>query len=111
MSNDKTAKSNTLAAAFMGTYLCVTAAIALLSPAGEFPPSPYHLFTLGLDGVMTALLIILVIAVGNAQGGGLRMLALVVGSLGVVAGLIKVGIRFTSDHAWWTGNYLPPVFN
>jgi hypothetical protein len=102
---------NALVVVFMAVVLTGGAVIALISPAGEFPPQFYQMFEMGLDALMTVLLAILVSTLGRAPTGGLRMAATILGPIGVVAGLVKLGIRFTSDHAWWTGNYLPPVFN
>jgi hypothetical protein len=111
MAEIRNAKQNMIVALVMAVVLTGGAVIALMSHAGEYPPSPYHLFLMGLDGVMTIVLAILLATLGSSPPGGLRTLTTIIGPIGVVAGLVKVGIRFTSDHAWWTGNYLPPVFN
>lgn len=111
MAGAKQSRQNSGVTLFMAVVLIGGAAIAMIVPAGEFPMPPYHLFEMGLDAVMTAILVILVATLGAAPEGGLRTMAAVIGPLGVIAGVVKVGIRFTSDHAWWTGNYLPPVFN
>jgi len=102
---------NALVAVFMAVVLTGGAVIALISPAGEYPPRFYQMFEMGLDAVMTVVLIILVATLGRSPAGRLRMAATILGPIGVVGGLVKLGIRLTSDHAWWTGNYLPPVFN
>ncbi|MGL4319415.1 MAG: hypothetical protein ACRC6I_18375 [Paracoccaceae bacterium] len=111
MTEAKASNQNTLVVLFMSVFLIASAVLALISPAGEFPPAFYQMFTMGLDAVMTLLLCILVLSLGSSPPGGLRTAARIIGPIGIVAGLVKVGIRFTSDHAWWTGNYLPPVFN
>ncbi len=111
MAEAKSTNQNTLVVLLMSVVLCGGAVIALSSHAGEFPPSPYHLFTMGLDGLMTVILAFLVATLGSSPPGGLRMAATIAGPIGVLAGVAKVGIRFTSDHAWWTGDYLAPIFN
>ncbi|MGL4320819.1 MAG: hypothetical protein ACRCS3_08150 [Paracoccaceae bacterium] len=111
MTAAKASNQNAIVVLVMAVVLSGGAVIALMSHAGEFPPSPYHLFVMGLDGVMTIALAILVATLGSSPPGGLRTAATIIGPIGVVAGIVKVGIRFTSDHAWWTGNYLPPVFS
>lgn len=104
-------RSNTVVILLMGAVLIWGALSALTVPAGEFPPSPYHLVMLGLDMVITAILAVLVAAERRSPPSGLKSASLVLGALGVLAGLVQIGIRFTSDHAWWTGHYPAPVFS
>jgi hypothetical protein len=111
MADGKASHQNAIVALVMAVVLCGGAVIGLTSHAGKFPPSPYHLFTMGLDGLMAVILAILVATLGSSPPGALRTAATIIGPIGVVAGLVKVGIRFTSDHAWWTGDFLAPVFN
>ncbi|MBA3909630.1 MAG: hypothetical protein C0524_07025 [Rhodobacter sp.] len=75
-------------------------------PAGEYPPKGWAVFTLALGAVMTLILVVLLVA-GRAGLGAIAMLA---GPLGVLAGAGQIGIRFASDHAQWTGQFLAPVF-
>ncbi len=96
---------------FMGAFLIFGAVMATIMPADEFPPYAYAVFNIALDAVMTVLLVILLVGTLSAPSGGLKPLAFGVGVLGILAGAVQVAIRFTSDHAWWTGNYLPPVFD
>jgi hypothetical protein len=95
----------------MAVVLIFGAVTALFQPAGEFPPTAYAIFSMCLDGLMTVLLGVLLVAERGGAPGGLKTAAMLAGVLGVMAGAVQVLIRFTSDHAWWTGNYLPPVFN
>ena len=111
MAEAKTSKQNAMVAVFMSVVLIGGAILALIIPAGEFPPQFYQYFEMGLDALMVVLLVIIVATLGSSPAGGMRTAATIMGPIGVVAGLVKLGIRFTSDHAWWTGNYLPPVFN
>lgn len=111
MADGKASNQNTIVVLVMAVVLFGGAVIAVMSHAGEFPPSPYHLVTMGLDGLMTIILAVLVATLGSSPEGAMRTVAGIIGPIGIVAGVVKVGIRFTSDHAWWTGNYLAPVFN
>lgn len=95
----------------IGAWLCFAFWLALTSHAGEFPPAGYAWFTIALDVLVPLVLALLVLRAGSYPPGVPRLLAILVGGAGVLAGAGKVAIRFTSDHAWWTGNYLPPVFN
>jgi hypothetical protein len=81
----------------------------LIEPAGEYPPSAYAIFNISLDAVLTLLLAILFFAERASPPGGMKALAMLAACAGVLAGVGQVLIRFTSDHAWWTGNYFPPV--
>lgn len=95
---------------FMGAVLVFGLATALIQPAGEFPSMAYAVISMCLDGLMTVLLAILIVAERLAPPSSLGKAAMLVAVAGVLAGAAQVLIRFTSDHAWWTGNYLPPVF-
>jgi hypothetical protein len=111
MATAASAKQNRIVMLVMGAYLIFGLAMAVTQAAGEFPPWGYAVFNIVLDAVMTLLLAVLVLAERGAPLGGLKAVAMTVGGLGVLAGVAQVAIRFTSDHAWWTGSYLPPVFN
>jgi hypothetical protein len=95
----------------IGAWLIFVFWLAATSPAGEYPPAGYVWFTIALDALLPLILSILVLRAGTYPAGLPRALAVVVGGAGVLAGIGKLAIRFTSDHGWWTGNYLPPVFN
>ncbi len=104
-------RNNTVVILLMGAVLIWGAVSAITVPAGEFPPSPYHIVMLGLDVLITAILAVLVAAERSSPSSGLKSASMAIGALGVLAGLVQIGIRFTSDHAWWTGHYSAPVFN
>ncbi len=105
------ARNNAVVITLMAAVLVWGAASALTVPAGEFPPAPYHLVIMGLDVAMTLILAVLLAAERHADPSARKLGAMVLGSLGVVAGLVQVAIRFTSDHAWWTGHFPAPVLN
>lgn len=111
MAAQDTSKQNRLVMIAMGAFLVFGAVLALTQPAGEFPPTAYAIFNIALDAVMVLLMAILIFANLRSPPGGLKAVATGIGVIGLIAGLVQVGIRFTSDHAWWTGNYPPPVFN
>lgn len=106
-----TSKQNTIVILAMSMVLIWGFVTAVTVPAGEYPPSGYAIFTLALDAAMTAILTVLLIAESRSERSGLRTAAMLAGPLGVLAGAGQVVIRFTSDHGWWTGQYLAPVFN
>jgi mannitol-specific phosphotransferase system IIBC component len=111
MEQSSRSRQNTLVIFLMAAVLVWGCITAVTIPAGEFPPSPYHLFMMGLDAVMTLLLATLVMAERGVPGSARKSAAMLLGGIGVLAGVAQVLIRFTSDHAWWTGHYAPPVFN
>lgn len=95
----------------IGAWLCIAFWLALTSHAGDYPPAGYVWFSVALDVLLPAILAVLVVRAVAAPGGRLRVLAVAVGAAGVLAGVGKLWIRASSDHGWWTGSYLPPVFN
>ncbi len=105
------AKQNLIVACVMAVVLIWGICASIIVPAGEFPPRFYQMMEIGLDLAMTVILLILVVSLRSVEGGGLKVAAMLLGTVGVAAGVGKLAIRLTSDHAWWTGNYLPPVFN
>ncbi len=105
------AKQNRYVMISMGLVLMFGAFTAMTVPAGEYPPQFYAIFNIVLDATMTVFLVFLLVSARATPPGGLKPVARLIGAVGVLAGALKVLIRFTSDHAWWTGNYLPPVFN
>ncbi len=107
---DKT-KQNTIVILLMAAVLIWGFVTAVTVPAGEYPPQGYAIFTLALDAAMTLILAVLLMAEGRSENSGLKAIAMVLGPLGVLAGAGQVIIRFTSDHGWWTGQYMAPVFN
>ncbi|WP_309667686.1 hypothetical protein [Tabrizicola sp.] len=111
MATANAGKQNRLVIFLMAVVLGFGLFTALAIPAGEFPSSGYAIFSMSLDAVMTVILAVLLFAERGAEASGVKTVAMLVGSAGVLAGAAQVLIRFTSDHAWWTGHYLPPVFN
>ena len=90
----------------MSAVLIFGALNAVLVTAGEYEPAAYVWFKIALDAVMTGLLLILLVAVVNgAPSGGLKATALLLGPVGLVAGLVKLGARLSGDAGWWTGHY------
>jgi hypothetical protein len=78
----------------------------LVAPGGPWPVSPWHYLSMGVD----LLLLIGLVALWRSYpaptpdappyirwGGWLF-------GLGVGAGVIMLLLRFTSEHAWWTGH-------
>lgn len=63
------AKQNTIVILVMSAVLIAGLISAVMIPAGEFPPSGYALFEIGLDALMTILLAVLVLqtAAGRRQ--------------------------------------------
>jgi hypothetical protein len=110
MATPASTKQNTIVIFLMAAVLGWGAFSAFTLPAGEYPPPPYHLFTLGLDVLMTVILAVLLMAERRAPPTLVRTVAMGSGALGVLAGIAQIAVRFTSDHGWWTGHYLPPVF-
>ena len=104
-------KQNRIVMLCMAAVLIFGVITAWVVPAGEFPTTGYAIFSMCLDGAMTLLLAGLIYGERQAAPSALRTAAVLAGGAGVLAGVAQVLIRFTSDHAWWTGNYLPPVFN
>jgi hypothetical protein len=111
MAGTGAAKQNTIVILVMAVVLIAGLVSAVMIPAGEFPPYGYAIFEIFLDVLMTIILAVLVFVDRHAGASGLHRLAMVSGPIGVLAGAAQCVIRFTSDHAWWTGHYLPPVFN
>ncbi len=103
---EKQMKTNQFAVIFMSVVLVFGAFNAVMITADEYDPATLVWMYLGLDVVITALLLVLLVQVGkNAEPGGLKTLALILGAVGFVAGLVKLAARFSSDHGWWTGHF------
>ena len=102
----KQAKTNAYVVIGMSIVLLFGALNAITITADEYDPATLVWMYLGLDVVMTALLVVLLTQVGKlTEAGGLKTAALALGILGVAAGLIKIVARFSSDHGWWTGHF------
>ncbi len=102
----KQMKTNQYVAIAMSVVLLFGAISAVTVTASEYDPSTLVWMHLGIDLLMTVLLPVLLVQVARgAEPGGLKTAALVVGALGVLAGLVKLAARFSSDHGWWTGHF------
>ncbi len=111
MAQTGAARQNSFLILMMAAVLIGGLVSAVMIPAGEFPPRGYAIFSLCIDAAMAVILGFLVMAERGLPQTGLTRAAVGLGAVGVVAGLVQVAIRFTSDHAWWTGHYLPPVIS
>ena len=101
----KQMKQNQYAVIFMSAVLLFGAFNAVMVTADEYDPEGYVWFNVALDAVMTGLTVILLAAIARgADSGGLKGAAILCGLVGLAAGLVKLGIRFSSDHGWWTGH-------
>jgi hypothetical protein len=102
----KQAQSNLYVVLFMGIVLVFGAFNAVMITADEYGPASLVWLYLGLDALMTVLLPILMVQVAkSAPPSGLKTAAMLVGVAGVIAGLVKLAARFSSDHGWWTGHF------
>ena len=102
----KQMKTNQYVMIFMGAVLVFGALSAVMITANEYGPATLVWLYLGLDALMTVLMLVLLVQVGKgAEASGLKTLAMGVGVVGVVAGLVKLGARFSSEDGWWTGHY------
>jgi hypothetical protein len=102
----KQAQSNQYVVLFMGLVLLFGAFNAVMVTADEYGPASLVWLYLGLDALMTVLLPILMVQVAkSAPPSGLKTVAMLLGVAGVIAGLVKLAARFSSDHGWWTGHF------
>jgi hypothetical protein len=108
MAADADNKAIPVLAAVLGAYMVWSAWQALTVAAGEFPMSPGHYLEMAIDLGMTLVLGGLVVTLFRAPLTAPRLGAIVLAAAGLLGGLVQLGIRFTSDHGWWTGQY-PPV--
>ncbi|MDZ4394677.1 hypothetical protein [Cypionkella sp.] len=102
----KQAKTNAYVVIGMSIVLLFGAFNAITITADEYDPETLVWMNLVLDAAMTVLLGVILTQVARLnEPGGLKTAALVLGPLGVIAGLIKLAARFSSDHGWWTGHF------
>jgi hypothetical protein len=105
---DTSSKSNYYAALFGGAVLLWGAYSALILPGGEYPMPPMHFLEMAFDlGLTIAIAGLTFLNLRPASDTNLRSVAILVGCAGVIAGLVQLGIRFHSDHGWWTGHFNP----
>jgi hypothetical protein len=103
---EKQAKTNQTVVLLMSAVLLFGAFRAVMVTADEYDPSTIVWMNFGIDLLMTILLPVLLVQVAkNAPESGLKTAALVLGGIGVLAGLVKLAARFSSDHGWWTGHF------
>lgn len=78
----------------------------LVTPGGPWPVSPWHYLSMGVDLLLLVGLVALwrtyPAPTPNAPSY-VRWGSWLFG-LGAAAGIIMLLLRFTSDHAWWTGH-------
>lgn len=99
-------KTNTYVVIFMSLVLLFGAANAVMITADEYDPEILVWMYLVLDVLMTALLPVLMWQVGKgAAPGGLKTVAMLLGVVGLLAGLVKLAARFSSEAGWWTGHF------
>ena len=102
----KQMKTNQYVVIAMSLVLVLGAFNAVMITADEYDPETLVWMHLGLDAAMTGLLVILLVGVGKgADASGLKTAAMLIGVAGLIAGLIKLTARFSSDHGWWTGHF------
>ncbi|MDZ4309694.1 MAG: hypothetical protein U1A24_03930 [Cypionkella sp.] len=102
----KQAKTNAYVVIGMSIVLLFGAFNAITITADEYDPETLVWMNLVLDAAMTVLLGVILTQVARLnEPGGLKTAALVLGPLGIIAGLIKLAARFSSDHGWWTGHF------
>jgi hypothetical protein len=100
------AKSNMYVLIAMCAVLLFGAFQAVMVTANEYDPSTIVWMNVGLDALLTLMAVILLLAVASgAPAGGLKTLAMIAGVVAILAGLTKLGARFTGDDGWWTGHY------
>ena len=102
----KQAKTNAYVVIGMSIVLLFGAFNAIMITAQEYDPETLVWMNLGLDVLITALLGVILTQVARLnEPGGLKAAALVLGPLGLIAGLTKLAPRFSSDHGWRTGHF------
>ena len=98
-------KTNYYAAVLCGLALLWGAYSAVMLPGGEYPMPPAHYLEMALDlGLTIVITALTLINLRAAPDTNLRSVAIIIGFIGVAAGLIQLGIRLHSDHGWWTGH-------
>ena len=104
MTDPDIAKREQTVAFFAAIVLAFGATRAVFVSASEYDPEALLWLWLAIDVAMTALCGIFLFDLQKGPPGTRRKLALIAAALGLVAGLIKIGVRFSSDHGWWTGH-------
>lgn len=102
---EQSTKSNYPVFVLMSGYLIGIFLWRVLMRGGEWPLSPSHYLSMGL----TLGLVIGVYGIGGKvmqaeRGTNRETMATALYWLGLIAGVLTLLIRFTSDAAWWTGH-------
>ncbi|MEZ5796063.1 MAG: hypothetical protein R3D63_00305 [Paracoccaceae bacterium] len=99
-------KQNQYALPLVGVVLILGAAGAVFLTASEYDSPTVVYMGLGFDLLMTiAVAGLLPIVARGAPASGLKTAAMGLGVLGLIAGIVKLIARFSSDHGWWTGHF------
>jgi hypothetical protein len=102
----KQAKTNQYVLIAMSLVLIFGAYTAVMVTGSEYDPAGIVWLNLALDAGMTVLAVILGVQVIRApDAAGLKVVAILIGAVGFLAGLVQLAVRFSSDHGWWTGHY------
>jgi hypothetical protein len=102
---EQLAKTNGITALVAGLLQIVTTFQALFVTASEYDPSTAVWMGLGLDALMAvACAAIFVQFLNTPATTPWRGIGLPMAGLASVLSLIQVGLRFSSDHGWWTGH-------
>jgi hypothetical protein len=102
----KQMKTNQYVVIFMSVVLLFGAVSAVMITAEEYDPEVLVWMHLGIDLLMTALLPVLMTGVArSSEPSGLKTIAMLIGVVGFLSGLVKLGARFFSEAGWWTGHY------
>jgi hypothetical protein len=99
-------KTNQYVVIGMSAVLLFGAFNAIMVTADEYDPATLVWMHLGIDALMTVLLPVLLMQISKAaEPSGLKTAAMLLGVVGLVAGVVKLAARFSSDHGWWTGHF------
>jgi uncharacterized membrane protein YgdD (TMEM256/DUF423 family) len=87
----KQMKANQYVTIFMGAVLLFGAFGAVMITADEYDPATLVWMHIGLDAIMTSVIAVLLVQIGKgAETSGLKILAMVLGVAGLIAGLVKL---------------------
>lgn len=90
----------------LSIYLVLRFLWAIFTPGGEYPMPPWHYVSMGINLVLLACVLLMRPGLFPEQGYNDPRAgwANVLFGLGLIAGVGLLGIRFTSNAAWWTGH-------
>lgn len=102
---EQQAKTNGIVALVAGLLQIVTTIQAVFVTASEYGPSSAVWLGFGLDALMmVAFAAIFLQFLKTPEGIPWRSVGLPMAGLAAVLSFVQVAIRFTSEHAWWTGH-------